>query len=1178
MADFSALKTAIQTYIKQNGNEEITGDILQEILLSVVTTLGDSAINDLVTALANEVAARQNADGTLQQNITNEATARGNADTALQSLIDGITDNIENGYVYAGIATPSSTPATGKVFYLALTAGTYTNFGSTEVTQGINILKYNGSAWSLDAFIGIDDTPTPNSPKLVKSGGVFDKVMTDGSAFDISAHFASGGTLATYADLSAALAALNTLSASYKKGGMSIKFVQTSDNKYVQYRLMSKEWSIDIAHWEKVVSELAVREIEKSLNEEEHYILFEPGNIGSDGVDLASNERQRSIGYLPINGSPTLSFSPIVDKSLRYYDSNYNYLGTSYTSGAAYVRIIIVSASWAGEISITINSTTLIYKTNRYLKNATEKSVAELNVKINAVESIARDVKNKYSSVSTRGYINFDNANGKLILSANLYYNKGGVLSSIPAGSYNMDLSDTSGSNFCVLVINNAGQFVFKSVNDTLDGDVVIAAVVKATSTSLETVAYCVVPYRINGIDIIAELQAGVKAIKGDVYPYQNSIITATGDVGVANGYMCTGYLLIDNSSEIKIKGSQAASMQLCVFYEKDGTFIKTYKEILAERGITINTGNEVEYTIPASDIPENAQYIRCSANIYSGGYIENKGLSLTNLCQVVVSQDKEITRLNNDLSLKDLDIKASTLETQWKSREQYLRDLFTNGNEPEHWYGVEWTEENNPDNVVVIYSNGDSVLHTSLPIQSKMRRCVVKDGIVQYYLDANNSELKEDGTAAKLDGTDGDVMVEIPECFYRFEENIANNVRTLRVKISEQGLPGFVYSPQRYTSAYEATVNRTTNKFASVCTTNFSRSSQEVVIKSQSDYTEGTGYSLGIKSVALRNGFTANAANFRGGVNNDNFDSANDPTISGNMSPEYHTFARNQLGIPVSNINRTDCRNYADVDNGKFIHQYDTVKILWIFSIIELKTRNIQNSALGLGAVKYPNYNAYESFFTPLRGISCIPCGVTNSLGNNSGEVYYKMQDVPVGSTGYGEEIVYTEWNNVWMPCMSYRGVENFYGHIYKIVDQLSIVCEFTGEYVDGHDGDLNWGIYNVAYYYTKNPYLCNDEVSQKKLIASGNFASGTRTISSILGTSQGHILPIKTDENNLGYNYNYCDCCEIYARAGVIYPTYNGRIVSGEMVGSNFIVGADSIQEGTRRPSDGTRIDCFL
>ena len=302
MADFTALKTAIQTYIKQNGNEEITGEVLQTILLSVVTTLGDTAINNLVTALADEVAARQNADGTLQQNITNEATARGNADTALggriddeatarangdmalsnrlgstitaentaadqigaeaearaaadtalQGLIDGITENITNGYVYAGIATPSSTPATGKVFYLALTAGTYTNFGNTEVSQGINILKYNGSAWSLDAFIGIDDELTPGSNKLPKSGNVVENIIKNGSAFDLSAYNAVEGVLATYADLDAALTALNALPAVYKQGGMSFRFVQTSDNKYVQARCMAQNFTTDVTQWQGV--------------------------------------------------------------------------------------------------------------------------------------------------------------------------------------------------------------------------------------------------------------------------------------------------------------------------------------------------------------------------------------------------------------------------------------------------------------------------------------------------------------------------------------------------------------------------------------------------------------------------------------------------------------------------------------------------------------------------------------------------------------------------------------------------------------------------------------------------------------------------------------------------------------------------------------------------------------
>lgn len=154
MADFTALKTTIQTYIKQNGNEEITGDILQEVLLAMVETMGDSAINDLVTDLSGEVTARQNAD------------------TTLGNSIQAIHDAIDNGYVYAGIATPTGTPVSGKVFYFAVTAGTYTNFGGLTVTQGINILKYNGSAWSVVQVVGIDDDLKPGSHNLVKNNNI----------------------------------------------------------------------------------------------------------------------------------------------------------------------------------------------------------------------------------------------------------------------------------------------------------------------------------------------------------------------------------------------------------------------------------------------------------------------------------------------------------------------------------------------------------------------------------------------------------------------------------------------------------------------------------------------------------------------------------------------------------------------------------------------------------------------------------------------------------------------------------------------------------------------------------------------------------------------------------------------------------------------------------------------
>ena len=57
---------------------------------------------------------------------------------------------------------------------------------------------------------------------------------------------------ATFASLSALLSSenLSTLIPSEVRcGGMTIRFVQSSDNKYVQYRLMSDEFTKDITQW-----------------------------------------------------------------------------------------------------------------------------------------------------------------------------------------------------------------------------------------------------------------------------------------------------------------------------------------------------------------------------------------------------------------------------------------------------------------------------------------------------------------------------------------------------------------------------------------------------------------------------------------------------------------------------------------------------------------------------------------------------------------------------------------------------------------------------------------------------------------------------------------------------------------------------------------------------------------
>ena len=88
-----------------------------------------------------------------------------------------LTALASEGYLYAGVATPSGTPAatTGKVFYLAIEAGTYTDYGGIVLPHGINTILYDGS-WSFDTLVGFDDEPTGGNHKLVESGGVMQTI------------------------------------------------------------------------------------------------------------------------------------------------------------------------------------------------------------------------------------------------------------------------------------------------------------------------------------------------------------------------------------------------------------------------------------------------------------------------------------------------------------------------------------------------------------------------------------------------------------------------------------------------------------------------------------------------------------------------------------------------------------------------------------------------------------------------------------------------------------------------------------------------------------------------------------------------------------------------------------------------------------------------------------------
>lgn len=93
MANWTVLKAAIANAVKTNGNQEITGQLLQNVLNNIVSSVGENA-------------------------------------------------------TFAGIATSSTNPGTpdGPVFYLATEAGVYANFNSIEITSGeVAILEWKGS-------------------------------------------------------------------------------------------------------------------------------------------------------------------------------------------------------------------------------------------------------------------------------------------------------------------------------------------------------------------------------------------------------------------------------------------------------------------------------------------------------------------------------------------------------------------------------------------------------------------------------------------------------------------------------------------------------------------------------------------------------------------------------------------------------------------------------------------------------------------------------------------------------------------------------------------------------------------------------------------------------------------------------------------------------------------------
>jgi lysophospholipase L1-like esterase len=129
--------------------------------------------------------------------------------------------------------------------------------------------------------------------------------IDDNGAYDVTAHNSG----ATFASLSALLNSqdLSTLiPVAVRKGGMSIKFVLTSDNKYVQYMNTNKDWSTDAGDWEKVNLEKEFAQLK--------YDIVEP--FATDSIEGITKLSSRFLnqGTTTIWGLNTAKNIPVVKK------------------------------------------------------------------------------------------------------------------------------------------------------------------------------------------------------------------------------------------------------------------------------------------------------------------------------------------------------------------------------------------------------------------------------------------------------------------------------------------------------------------------------------------------------------------------------------------------------------------------------------------------------------------------------------------------------------------------------------------------------------------------------------------------------------------------------------------------------------------------------------------------
>ena len=354
------------------------------------------------------------------------------------------------------------------------------------------------------------------------------------------------------------------------------------------------------------------------------------------------------------------------------------------------------------------------------------------------------------------------------------------------------------------------------------------------------------------------------------------------------------------------------------------------------------------------------------------------------------------------------------------------------------HPYGVTWDEDADTyarTGAIIGQPTGQSISSEMLPIQAAMRRCILNDsGGVEYYLSATDSTKREDGViASDLTGADGQVMVQIPAFYYRY--SYANTAHTWEISLSPaEGFSlhhAFIKNgadvDYRYMSAYEGVLYDTS---ASRYTNGLSLPAHTVI------FTNATSI-LGL--AALTHPFTNLEAGDKfviAGTTNNNgtftVASKTDDTITTvealtDETSFTATFVTEKnwgtdvlssvSGKAPMNIGTRANFRAAAATRGTGWRQmdYDLVSAIQLLYLVEYASFYSQ-SMIGAGLTNFGGADwSFRNDSNPIE-----TTGNSNSDGNATASV-----DNGTGATG---------------SYMSYRGIENFYGHIWDFVDGINI------------------------------------------------------------------------------------------------------------------------------------------